>query len=171
METYIHEEKYRFLVVQAFNKQCYGFDITHADEHAKAVQIILDKNNFIASGQKVARKLPNWIHNNLEWDEFLNKKFHNDSQCKNADNKDDTSDNNDDGDGKENDVESNGNDVDDDNSSGEEEGDNDNEPVHKSNDEEDMKVKCENVEDTLNSISGGDLKKKMFEHVAEPFKS
>jgi hypothetical protein len=34
-----------------------------------------------------------------------------------------------------------------------------------------MKVKCENVEDTLNSISGGDLKKKMFEHVAEPFKS
>jgi hypothetical protein len=34
-----------------------------------------------------------------------------------------------------------------------------------------MKVKSENVEDTFNSISGGDLKKKMFEHLVKPFKS
>ena len=107
------------MVVQGFNKTCYGFNLTHADEHAKAVQIILDKNNFIVSGWKVARKLPNWIHNNHEWDEFLNKKCHNDSQGKNAENKDNTSDNNNDEDnGKENDVESNSNDVDDNNSSG-----------------------------------------------------
>jgi hypothetical protein len=34
-----------------------------------------------------------------------------------------------------------------------------------------MKVKSENIEDTFNSISRGDLKKKMYEHVAKPFKS
>jgi hypothetical protein len=75
IDTYFHEEKYGIFVVQAFNKTCYRFNITCADNHATAVQIILDRDNFIVSGWKVARKLPKWIHKNHEWDEFINKKY------------------------------------------------------------------------------------------------
>ncbi len=46
----------------------------NTEEHATARQIILDKNNFIYTGWKVARKLANWIHNNDEWTKFLNEK-------------------------------------------------------------------------------------------------
>jgi hypothetical protein len=169
LETYFHEEKYGFLVVPAFNKKCYGFNLTRANERANTMQIILDKNNFIVSGWKVARKLPNWIHNAHEWNEFFNRNCSDDSPCKNADNNEDNFDNNDNDDGKENDK-NYGNDNDDDNSVGEEEDDNNAECVE-SNDEEDIKAKSEKDEDTFNSINGGDLKEKMFEYVAEHFKS
>jgi hypothetical protein len=74
LETYFREENYTFLIVQVFHKECYGFDLGNTKEHATARQIILDKNNFIYTGWKVARKLANWIRNNNEWTEFLNKK-------------------------------------------------------------------------------------------------
>ncbi len=74
LETYFCEENYKFLIVQVFHKECYGFDLGNAKEHATARQIILDKNSFIYTVWKVARKLANWIRNNDEWTEFLNKK-------------------------------------------------------------------------------------------------
>ncbi len=74
LETCFCEENYKFLIVQVFHKECYGFDLGNPEEHATARQIILDKNNFICTGWKVARKLANWIRNNNEWTEFLNKK-------------------------------------------------------------------------------------------------
>jgi hypothetical protein len=74
LETYFHEENYKFLIVQVFHKECYGFDLGNTEEHATARQIILEKNNFIYTGWKVARKLANWIRNNDEWTEFLNEK-------------------------------------------------------------------------------------------------
>ncbi len=55
LETYFHEKKHGFLVAQAFNKKCYGFNLTRADECANVMQIILDKNNFFVSGWKFAR--------------------------------------------------------------------------------------------------------------------
>jgi hypothetical protein len=65
LETYFCEENYKFLIVQVFDKECYGFDLGNTEEHATARHIILDKNNFI---------LANWIRNTDEWTEFLNKK-------------------------------------------------------------------------------------------------
>jgi hypothetical protein len=74
METYFHEENYKFLIVQVFHKECYGLNLENTEEHATARQIILDKNNLLYTGWNVTRKLANWIHNNNEWTEFLNKK-------------------------------------------------------------------------------------------------
>jgi hypothetical protein len=74
LETYFCEDNYEYLIVHVFHKECYGFDLGNTEEHATARQIILDKNNFIYTGWKVARKLANWIYNNDEWTEFLNKK-------------------------------------------------------------------------------------------------
>ncbi len=74
LETYFCEENYNFLIVQVFHKECYGFDLGNTEEHVTARQIILDKNIFIYTGWKVARKLANWIRNNNEWTEFLNEK-------------------------------------------------------------------------------------------------
>jgi hypothetical protein len=74
LETNFREENCKFLSVQVFHKECYGFDLGNTEEHATARQIILDKNNFIYTGWKVARKLANWIRNSDEWTEFHNKK-------------------------------------------------------------------------------------------------
>ncbi len=74
LETYFCEEIYKFLIVQVFHKECYRFNLGYTEEHATARQTILDKNNFIYTGWKVARKLANWILNNDEWTEFLNMK-------------------------------------------------------------------------------------------------
>ena len=74
LETYFHEENYKFLIVQVLHEECYGFNLGNTDEHATARQIILDKNNFIYTGWKVARELLNWIRNNNEWNEFLNER-------------------------------------------------------------------------------------------------
>jgi hypothetical protein len=74
LDTYFCEENYKSLIVQVFHKECYRFNLGNTEEHATARQIILDKNNLIYTGWKVARKLANWIHNNNEWTEFLNKK-------------------------------------------------------------------------------------------------
>jgi hypothetical protein len=74
LETYFCEENYKFLIVQVFDKECYRFDLENTEEHVTTRQIILDKNNFIYTGWKVARKLANWIRNTNEWTEFLNKK-------------------------------------------------------------------------------------------------
>ncbi len=74
LETNFHEEKCKFLIVQVFHKEYYGFNLGNTEEHATARQIILGKNNFIYTGWKVARKLANWICNINEWTEFLNEK-------------------------------------------------------------------------------------------------
>jgi hypothetical protein len=74
LETYFCEENYKFLIVQVFHEECYRFDLGKKEEHATARQIILNKNNFIYTGWKVARKLAIWIRNNDELTEFLNKK-------------------------------------------------------------------------------------------------
>ncbi len=57
LKTYFYEEKYGFLVVQAFNEEWYWFNLKCADEYATAKQIIYDENNFIVKGWKVAQKL------------------------------------------------------------------------------------------------------------------
>jgi hypothetical protein len=48
-DNYFHEEKYRFLVVQAFDES-YEFNLIREDEHASALKIIHGDNNFIANG-------------------------------------------------------------------------------------------------------------------------
>jgi hypothetical protein len=40
LKIYFYEKKYGFLVVQAFNEECYGFNLKHIDERATAKQII-----------------------------------------------------------------------------------------------------------------------------------
>jgi hypothetical protein len=44
LETYFCEENYKFLIVQVFHKEFYGFNLGNTEEHATARQIILDKN-------------------------------------------------------------------------------------------------------------------------------
>ncbi len=36
LKTYFHEKNYGFLVVQAFNEKCYGFNLKRTDEFATA---------------------------------------------------------------------------------------------------------------------------------------
>ncbi len=52
LETYFHEENYKFLIVQVFHEGCYEFNLGNTEEHATAKQIILDNNNFIYTGWK-----------------------------------------------------------------------------------------------------------------------
>ncbi len=71
---YIHEEKYGFLVVQAFYETCYGFNLKCQDEQVSALKIIQDQNNFIVNGWKVAQKLPMWAHDSWALNVLLNEK-------------------------------------------------------------------------------------------------
>jgi hypothetical protein len=72
MEQYYHEENFR-LVVETFDKKCYGFNLNCANERATAKKIIQDVNNFIYNGSKVARHIPKWIHSYKSWNDFINE--------------------------------------------------------------------------------------------------
>jgi hypothetical protein len=39
-EKYYHEENFGFLIVETFNKRCFGFNLKRADEHATVKKII-----------------------------------------------------------------------------------------------------------------------------------
>jgi hypothetical protein len=44
---FFYEENYGFLVVQAFDETCYGFNLKCQDEQASALKIIQDGNNVL----------------------------------------------------------------------------------------------------------------------------
>jgi hypothetical protein len=163
LETYCCDENYKFLIVQVFHKECYGFDLGNTEEHATARQIILDKNNFIYTGWKVARKLANWIRNNNEWTEFLNEK-------KSAENHDDDVLVNDIDDDKGNVEESYSHDDDESiqgNSNSEDDEENSNDDDNYNDYDDDTDEEEEKDDDGLVKES----KMKMFEYVAKSSKS
>jgi hypothetical protein len=60
------------LVLETFDKKCYGLNLKRANECATANKIIQDVNNFIVNGWKVARHIPKWIHSYKSWNDFIN---------------------------------------------------------------------------------------------------
>ncbi len=73
MEKYYQEENFGYLVVETFDKKCYGFNFKHANEWATAKKIIQDVNNFTVYIWKVARHIPKWIHSYKSWNDFINE--------------------------------------------------------------------------------------------------
>jgi hypothetical protein len=73
MEQYYHEEIFGYLVVKAFEKKCYGFNLKCTNECATAKKIVQDVNNFIVNGWKAARYIPKWIHSYKSWNDFINE--------------------------------------------------------------------------------------------------
>jgi hypothetical protein len=136
---YFHEEKYGFLVVQAFDETCYRFNLKCQDEQASVLKIIQDENYFIVDGWKVAQKLPKRVRDSQVWNVFMNEKcsgnspsidysLHDDDndECQNEDNNDDSDDNKEKNDDKEKDDDADRNDDDYDKGGEDDDGDHDN---------------------------------------------
>ena len=50
MEQYYHGENFGYLVVETFDKKCYGFNLKCAEQRATAKKNIPDVNSFIVNG-------------------------------------------------------------------------------------------------------------------------
>ena len=74
MDAYMKEENYNYLVVETFNNKYFGFCLSDNTEYQTAQQIIEDEKNFIVSGWKVSRILPEWINGYDKWNAFMDEK-------------------------------------------------------------------------------------------------
>jgi hypothetical protein len=87
---YKENENFNYLVIKSSHGDYYGFNLKVKKERTYATKIVSpeEHDDFMVVGWKVAKKLPQWIHNANSLIDFINRKEE-DEKKQGADNEDD----------------------------------------------------------------------------------
>ncbi len=54
-------DKLNFLIEEAINENCYGFNLSNEVEKAAAIKVVIDENDFTVVGWSISKIIPNWV--------------------------------------------------------------------------------------------------------------
>jgi hypothetical protein len=70
---YTKNENFKYLVIEAFHSNYFGFNLRVKIEQTYAMKIVSlnEPDNFMVVGWKVVKKLPTWVRNANSWIDFI----------------------------------------------------------------------------------------------------
>ncbi len=68
---FTEEDEIKYLIVEHSTGKYSGFNLCESNERISAISIVQDKDEFMVMGWKVAKVIPTWVLNFVDWNNLM----------------------------------------------------------------------------------------------------
>jgi hypothetical protein len=68
---FTEEDEMKYLIVEHSSGKYFGFNLCESNERTSAISIVQDKDEFMVMGWKVAKVIPTWVLDFVDWNNLM----------------------------------------------------------------------------------------------------